>query len=136
MPVRPRLVELDPDRLRRDRRDRRVHPDDHERNEDRLDSFSATGQVGWCHECDGHANSFAPLRIGADSNWGSLGLGGAFSCATKAGGQLWCWGLNTSGQLGDTTNFDHNTPERIGTAANWSSVDGGFNHTAGIQRAS
>jgi alpha-tubulin suppressor-like RCC1 family protein len=27
--------------------------------------------------------------------------GGAHSCARRADGTVWCWGANTSGQLGD-----------------------------------
>jgi alpha-tubulin suppressor-like RCC1 family protein len=31
----------------------------------------------------------------------SVAAGGAHTCAIKKDGSLWCWGANTSGQLGD-----------------------------------
>jgi alpha-tubulin suppressor-like RCC1 family protein len=38
---------------------------------------------------------------------------------------LWCWGLNTNGQVGDGTTTNRYTPTQIGTATNWRSVTGG-----------
>ena len=32
--------------------------------------------------------------------WASVAPGDGFTCATRAGGTVWCWGLNVTGQLG------------------------------------
>ena len=42
-------------------------------------------------------------------------------CGIRAG-ELWCWGLNRDGQLGDGTTTDQPTPTRIGGADDWERV--------------
>ena len=36
--------------------------------------------------------------------------GDAFTCALLTGGETWCWGANTSGQLGIDTTETHYVP--------------------------
>lgn len=46
---------------------------------------------------------------------------------------LYTWGQNSSGQLGDGTNVQRNTPTQIGDDVNWISISGGIYHTFGIK---
>ncbi len=46
---------------------------------------------------------------------------------------LWCWGDNAYGQVGDGTNQDRWTPQRVGASGDWQSIDGGPLHTCGIR---
>ena len=49
-------------------------------------------------------------------------------------GNLWTWGLNTSGQLGDNTTTQRNTPiTTFAGGTNWKQVSGGNAHTAAIK---
>ncbi len=43
----------------------------------------------------------------------SLTLGDGFGCARDESDAVWCWGKNTSGQLGDGTTADHAKPTRV-----------------------
>lgn len=42
-----------------------------------------------------------------------LALGRGHACARKEDGGVWCWGLNTYGQLGDGTRFERATAARV-----------------------
>ncbi|HEX2677148.1 MAG TPA: hypothetical protein VHM19_10925, partial [Polyangiales bacterium] len=48
-------------------------------------------------------------------------------------GELWCWGENTSGQLGLGNTSSHATPTRVGDANDWLDVAGGQHHTCGLR---
>jgi alpha-tubulin suppressor-like RCC1 family protein len=43
----------------------------------------------------------SPTAVVNGTNFKSLGLGSLFSCGVRTGGDAWCWGSNTSGQLGN-----------------------------------
>ncbi|MBU1537291.1 lamin tail domain-containing protein [Myxococcota bacterium] len=59
-----------------------------------------------------------------------LTAGDAHTCGIRMDDTLWCWGDNTSGQLGDGTTTSHSSPVQVPGA--WSSVDAGGSHTCGI----
>ena len=52
-----------------------------------------------------------------------------YSCAIVDSGQVWCWGDNRAGQLGDGTTTTSATPVRV------SGVEGATQLTAGVQHA-
>ncbi|MCL1993505.1 MAG: hypothetical protein FWG66_11230 [Spirochaetes bacterium] len=64
--------------------------------------------------------------------WAAVAAGGVHTVAVTAGGQLWAWGFNEFGQLGDGTNESRNLPTRIGSAGNWASVAAGTVHTLAV----
>ncbi len=87
-------------------------------------------------------DSTVPVRVGTAADWATVTAGGfvgdsgdpvAFACATKDSGTLWCWGDNSSGQLGDGTLYQSDVPNQVGSATNWSSVSAGSNFVCGIQ---
>jgi hypothetical protein len=48
-----------------------------------------------------------------------VSVGPTFTCATRTDHTLWCWGDNTSGQLGDGTTNQHSTPTQVGSDTDW-----------------
>jgi hypothetical protein len=62
----------------------------------------------------------------------SVALGYYHTCVIKTNGSLWCWGNNTSGQLGDGTNTAKNSPVQI-MSSGVSSVSLGKDHTCAIK---
>ena len=67
----------------------------------------------------------------ARGGWTSASPGDGFTCATRTGGTLWCWGLNNTGQLGIGNQTDQNLPQQVTTPApgGWTSVSAGESHT-------
>jgi cysteine-rich repeat protein len=73
----------------------------------------------------------APLQVGGDADWSDVSLGFEHSCALKSGGNLFCWGYNSDGQVGDGTTNSRSEPVSIG--AGWSDVGAGNLHTCAVK---
>lgn len=72
------------------------------------------------------ANRSSPVQtITFASNWKSVGAGNNTHYGIKTDGTLWCWGLNTQGQLGDNTVTHRSSPvQTVATGTNWKFVCG------------
>lgn len=73
--------------------------------------------------------SAAPVAIAGGAVWSTVSAGGSHTCATRSGGSLWCWGSNTTGQIGVGDTVTHKTPIRVGTATGWTQVATGPDET-------
>ena len=85
---------------------------------------------------DGTATSrCSPVReISSSIDWCQVSAGGSFTAAVKTSGQLWAWGNNACGRLGDGTIFVRCSPVReICSATDWCSVSSGYRHTTAIK---
>ena len=77
-----------------------------------------------------------PTQVTSPSatGWATVAAGGSHTCATRTDGSLYCWGLNTDGQLGDNTLVQKLVPTReSGAASNWSVVTTGSVHTCAMK---
>ena len=70
-------------------------------------------------------------RMNQGPRWAHIGLGADHTCATRANGTLWCWGLNGSGQLGIGNHTGQDRPRQVTTpaAGGWASVTAGDDFT-------
>ena len=59
----------------------------------------------------------------------TLSIGSEHACGLIADGSAYCWGVNTRGQLGDNTSNTHLTPTAVVTAAKFSQIAAGGEHT-------
>ena len=77
---------------------------------------NANGQLG-----DGTTTQrTSPTQVGSAHDVGRPSLVGVTSrCATRTDGTVWCWGLNTNGQLGDGTTTQRTSPTQVGAATTW-----------------
>ena len=72
------------------------------------------------------------LSVG--NTWKQVACGYYHTAAIKTDGTLWAWGRNYSGQLGDNTTTQRNTPvTTLSVGNNWKQVACGGNHTAAIK---
>ena len=68
------------------------------------------------------------------TNWKQVSCGANHSAAIKTDGTLWCWGLGTSGQLGDNTATSKSSPVQTVIFGNtWKVVSCGVNFTFAIK---
>ncbi len=87
-------------------------------------------------------NALVPRRIGTDSDWTDIAVGGryfgggpiGFSCGIR-GGELYCWGKNENGELGNGTMVDADAPTPVGTGTDWFRVVGSWAHAHGLRGA-
>ncbi len=67
-----------------------------------------------------------PVPVAGGGAWLTISAGVDYSCGIMADHTLWCWGLNTSRQLGDGTTTERVTPvQEKSLATNWATVDAG-----------
>ena len=72
--------------------------------------------------------------LAGGSNWKQISCGAYTVAAVKTDGTLWIWGSNSSGQLGDNTSTQRNTPVTTFVGGtNWKQVAAGDNVTACIK---
>lgn len=71
-----------------------------------------TGEVG-----NGTPSPFeaTPIRVPGIADAVQVTVGAFHSCARTAGGEIWCWGANDRGQLGDGTLTNGLAPVRVAT---------------------
>ena len=89
------------------------------------------GQVG--NGSGSTSNIEAPQKIGSSNSWSDITVGEAFSCGIDAG-ELYCWGSDSSGEVGNGSGSTSNieSPQKIGSSNTWSSVGAGNSHACGI----
>ena len=94
---------------------------------------NASGQLG-----DGTMKDHAlPAQVpGLPADIVELAVSRLFVCARRATGQLWCWGDNTYGQLGNGTKTTSNTPVEVAGVADAVQIAaGGTQHVCIIRRS-
>jgi alpha-tubulin suppressor-like RCC1 family protein len=64
---------------------------------------------------DGSDDGFRlnPTRVATDLRFTSITAGEQFTCARMDGGDLYCWGRNANGQLGDGTTTNRPAPTKV-----------------------
>jgi alpha-tubulin suppressor-like RCC1 family protein len=72
------------------------------------------GQLGDGTQGDGTGEfSVTPVRVNTPETFEEVRVGQMHSCGRTAAGEVWCWGLNESGQLGDGSITKANSPVKV-----------------------
>jgi alpha-tubulin suppressor-like RCC1 family protein len=109
----------------------------------------------WGNDSDGKVGDGSPITplctalatcarfstpIGPSGGFQQVSAGSTFACAIRSG-ELYCWGSDRSGQVGDGPGSDalcaqgcRWTPTRVGGDADWNRVSAGNAHACGIRR--
>ena len=96
--------------------------------------YNGNGQLG--DNTTINKSSPVALSIGYTNSgytsWISVASGGSHTIGVGSTGQLYTWGLNTSGQLGTNTVVNRSYPVQVGLSS-WSSVRAGASHSSAIR---
>jgi len=76
----------------------------------------------------------SPVQIGTDTDWVAEGManGHDFQGAVK-NGELYAWGINSTGQLGLNDKTMRTSPTKVGTLTNWKYVSSGSGTSAAVK---
>jgi alpha-tubulin suppressor-like RCC1 family protein/uncharacterized protein involved in exopolysaccharide biosynthesis len=77
-----------------------------------------------------------PVRVATSVRFSSIAAGGSHTCALTdqvGGGNVYCWGLNTVGQVGASTDvIIASTPLRVNSTVRMTQVSAGADHTCAL----
>jgi alpha-tubulin suppressor-like RCC1 family protein len=91
------------------------------------------GEVGDGNTDNPHLGLY---RVGAAGVWSTVNAGAYHTCGITTAKNLYCWGYNGHGEVGDgNTDNPHLGLYRVGAAGVWASVTAGYGHTCGITTA-
>ena len=80
------------------------------------------------------ATQVAPVAVNGGGSWASLSMGYYHGCGIRPGGALYCWGLNTSRQIGDgTSDALKLVPTAVANGGVWSQISAGWQHSCGLK---
>lgn len=78
------------------------------------------------------ANRSSPVQVGALTTWKNVYVGEYFSTyAINQSNELYSWGRNDYGQLGQNNATDRSSPVQVGALTNWKQVAAGFGSVSG-----
>ena len=77
-------------------------------------------------------NTPMPTLVDGGPTWTLVAAGESHDCALQASGALWCWGRNSTGELGDGTATASTTPVQVGVAT-YTHVDVGEAYSCAIR---
>lgn len=78
------------------------------------------------------ARSFEPVRVASSEVFTTVVAGYYQSCALAASGQMYCWGRNDQGQIGDGSNENRFTPVPVAGGLTFRALGGGDAFMCGI----
>jgi alpha-tubulin suppressor-like RCC1 family protein len=91
---------------------------------------NADGATG-LNTTSGNTTTFT--KVGSVTTWTVISTDYNRMHVINTSGELWSWGINSSGQLGrGNTTSPQSTPIQTGSATNWRTLDAGDEHTLAI----
>ncbi len=80
-----------------------------------------------------YEDKYQPTRLGTANNWQLIASGGTHTLGLQNDGSLWVWGTENYGALGNGTNGQISTPERLGSQTGWTWIAASSDSSYAIQ---
>jgi len=91
---------------------------------------NSSGELGNGQSTTG---SLTPVAVATTQTLVAIDAGNSHTCAITVGGAAYCWGQNTSGQVGKgTVSLNEPTPVAVSDGHAFASVSVGWDHTCGV----
>ncbi len=98
-----------------------------------VNDFGQSGPEPSLAPCPGATCRRAPGAVPASREFSNLSLGFSHTCAKTHGGQVFCWGSNSGGQLGvDWSTPSSAVPVEISSGPVFQSIGAGTNHSCAV----
>jgi len=83
---------------------------------------------------DGTSGTYrnSPVPVAGGLRFIAISAGEAHTCGLTLDGSAYCWGRNTSGQVGDGTTTQQLTPVPVAGGLRFTTISTGSNHTCGV----
>lgn len=91
------------------------------------------GQLGNGTLFTGTQSVPTPVFNSSAVRWSKISTGGSHACGIKEDGTLWCWGSDSSGQIGDGAGGGGVIPIAVGAATDWVDISAGLVTTCGVR---
>jgi hypothetical protein len=82
-------------------------------------------------------NRSAPVKVadgdGVNSDFVAIAAGGTHSLALKSNGEVWAWGYNLYGRLGDNSTTDRLVPVRVVNQSDFVAIASGGSHSLALK---
>jgi alpha-tubulin suppressor-like RCC1 family protein/uncharacterized protein YjdB len=79
------------------------------------------------------ADMHVPTIVAGGQSWASVSAGAYHTCARTTGGDLYCWGYDNYGELGNDASLTNApTPVAVAGGQTWKSVDASYYHTCAV----
>ncbi len=75
------------------------------------------------------AISLVPTAVETELRYAAISAGGDHTCAVTGSGELWCWGRNDFGQVGDGSQVNRSLPVLVPSSSDFAAVTAGQDHT-------
>ena len=76
--------------------------------------------------------SYTPVEVPGGLTFTEISSGSAHTCGITDGGAIYCWGINTDGQLGTASSISSTAPARIASPVRFVDVSAGYSHTCAV----
>jgi alpha-tubulin suppressor-like RCC1 family protein len=97
--------------------------------------YSGDGQVGIGPAGTAVDSILIPSEVLGGLRYQSVVAGGQHACAITLGNAGYCWGFNSSGQLGDGSNAIQTAPTAIGGGLSLAAIAAGYTHSCALTTA-